>query len=375
MKRNAIRRKKCGIGVTKAIRNRRGCRKKHIFSCRQGQNSNSKRKDDMPNVLVTSREVARFEDRYRDVLEDADLHPVYPAPGPANQPTEAEHRAALEGVEAVIAGSEPYTAKLFDEFRRLRVVARVGVGYDSIDVPAATHRGVAVTIAPNTNHGSVAEHAFALMLGLTRHLSVRHEAVRGGAWPLHMSQPLRGRTLGLAGLGRIGKAVALRAAAFEMRILAFELAPDQVFCAANNVTLVKFDHLLAESDFLSLHLPFVPATRHLINRETLARMKPGAVLINTSRGGLVCEADLVEALRNGPLAGAGLDVFEREPPLPDNPLIGLKNVLLTPHAAGVDILSLGDMARSAAQAVASLRRGEWPTEKVINPDVRPLFKW
>ena len=329
----------------------------------------------MANVLITSREVARFKDRFVDVLEGAGFTPTFRPPGELNQPNDDELRAALVGIDAVLAGSEPYTARLFDDFPKLRVVARVGVGYDAVDLSAATARGVAVTIAPNTNQGSVAEHAFALILGLTRHLPVRHEAVRHGSWPLMMSRPLRGQTLGMAGLGRIGKAVATRAAAFEMRLLAYDPFPDRAFCSSHGISLVPFDQLLAESDVLSLHLPSTPETRHLINRDTLAKMKTGALLVNTSRGGLVCEADLVEALRGGRLGGAGLDVFETEPPLIDNPLFGLKNVVLTPHAAGVDILSLGDMARSAAEAVASLRRGEWPAEKVVNPDVKPKFKW
>src|SRR5207248_11180627 len=126
---------------------------------------------------------------------------------------------------------------------------------------------------------------------------------------------------------------------------------------------------------LSLHLPLTVETRHVINRATLAKMKPGAVLVNTSRGGLVCEADLVPALREGRLAGAALDVFEVEPMTTDNPLRTLPNVVLTPHAAGVDTQSLHDMARSAAEAVASLRRGEWPAEKVVNPEVKAVFRW
>jgi phosphoglycerate dehydrogenase-like enzyme len=329
----------------------------------------------MPRVLISPREVARFADRFRDALEGAGLEVVVLPPADANLPTEAELLAALAKVEAVVAGSEAYTPRVFAANPQLRVVARVGVGYDSVDVAAATAAGVAVTIAPNTNQGSVAEHTFALMLGFTRHIPARHAALAAGGWNRLMSLPLRGRTLGLAGLGRIGKAVATRAAAFEMRVLAYDPFPDAAFCAANGVTLVPFERLLAESDFLSLHLPLSPQTKHLINRDTLAKMKPGAVLVNTSRGGLVREADLVPALREGRLAGATLDVFEEEPMPADHPLRTLSNVVLTPHAAGVDVQSLHDMARSAAEAVASLRRGEWPTEKVVNPEVRAAFRW
>jgi phosphoglycerate dehydrogenase-like enzyme len=329
----------------------------------------------MPRVLISPREVARFADRFRDALEGAGLELVVLPPAEANQPTEAELLAALRGVEAVVAGSELYSAAVLTANPQLRVIARVGVGYDAIDVAAATASGVAVTIAPNTNQGSVAEHTFALLLGFTRHVPARHAALAAGGWNRLMSLPLRGRTLGLAGLGRIGKAVAARAAAFEMRVLAYDPCPDAAYCAAHGVTLVPFDRLLAESDFLSLHLPLTPASRHLINRDTLARMKPGAVLVNTSRGGLVSEADLVPALREGRLAGAALDVFEEEPLPAAHPLRALPNVVLTPHSAGVDVQSLHDMARSAAEAVASLRRGEWPAEKVVNPEVRAAFRW
>ena len=209
----------------------------------------------MPRVLISPREVARFADRFRDALEGAGLEVVVLPPADANLPTEAELLAALAKVEAVVAGSEAYTPWVFAANPQLRVVARVGVGYDSVDVAAATAAGVAVTIAPNTNQGSVAEHTFALMLGFTRHIPARHAALAAGGWNRLMSLPLRGRTLGLAGLGRIGKAVATRAAAFEMRVLAYDPFPDAAFCAANGVTLVPFERLLAESDFLSLHLP------------------------------------------------------------------------------------------------------------------------
>lgn len=329
----------------------------------------------MPKVLIVPREVARFADRFRAPLDAAGLEVVFLPPADANLPDEHELLAALYDVEATIAGSEPYNRRVFAAHPQLRVVARVGVGYDAVDLAAATNAGAAVCIAPGTNQGSVAEHAFALMLGLTRHIPARHTSLASGGWPRLMSVPLRGRTLGLAGLGRIGKAVATRAAAFDMKVMAYDPIPDREFCERHGIALVSFDRLLAESDFLSLHLPLTPDTRHVINRATLARMKPDAVLVNTSRGGLVCEADLVAALQSGRLGGAALDVFEDEPTPAANPLRTLPNVILTPHAAGVDVRSLEDMARSAAEAVAALREGIWPDEKVVNPDVRPSFRW
>jgi phosphoglycerate dehydrogenase-like enzyme len=186
---------------------------------------------------------------------------------------------------------------------------------------------------------------------------------------------LRGRTLGIAGLGRIGKAVAVRGAAFGMPLVAYEPLPDMSFVEQYQVKLVPFERLLAESDFLSLHVPLTESSRYLINRHTLALMKPTAYLINTARGGLVCEADLLEALTSKRLAGAGLDVFEQEPPQTVIPLFELDNVVLTAHNAGVDVQSMDDMAVSAAEAIVALSRGEWPVEKIVNPEVRAQFRW
>lgn len=329
----------------------------------------------MPKVLIGSRECAQVEGRFADVLAAAGLDFCYPPTAEVNQLTETELIDSLHGVVATVAGSEPYTPRVFAAHPQLKVIARVGVGFDAVHLPSATSSGVCVTIAPNTNHGSVAEHTFALMLGFTRHLPARHAVIAAGGWPRHMGLPLRGRTLGLAGLGRIGKAVAVRAVAFEMKVIAYDPFPDAVFCEKHGIKLVSLDQLLTESDFLSLHLPLTPETRHTMNANAFAKMKPGAVLVNTSRGGLVREVDLIEALNGGRLAGAALDVFEQEPLAIDSPLRTMPNVVLTPHAAGVDIQSLGDMARSAAEAVAALKRGEWPAEKVVNAGVRERFRW
>ena len=159
-----------------------------------------------------------------------------------------------------------------------------------------------------------------------------------------------------------------------MRLLAYEPFPDQQFVKEQGVALVPFDRLLAESDYLTLHLPLTPEAKHLINRKTLAQMKPTAYLVNTARGGLVCEADLLDALRSGRIAGAALDVFEQEPP-GYNPLFELDTVVLSAHTAGVDLQSRDDMALQAARAIATLSRGEWPTLEVVNQEIRPRFRW
>ncbi len=326
----------------------------------------------MPKVLVTPATLAGLDTPYLQVLSQGGFEPVFPSV--VRQLTEDEIFEALADFPAVIAGSEPYTRRVLEAHPRLRVIARAGVGYDAVDVPAATERGIAVTITPGTNQDSVAEHTFALMLALAKDLVNQHQGTRAGHWPRQSNQPLRGRTLGIVGLGRIGKAVAVRGQAFAMRLLAYEPYPDAAFVKHHGITLVPLEQLLRESDYVSLHTPLTEQSRHLINRRTLALMKPSAYLINTARGGLVNEADLIEALRGRKIAGAGLDVFEEEPP-GITPLLELDNVVVTPHTAGVDVQSRDDMALSAARAVVALSKGEWPAEQVVNPEVRARFRW
>ncbi len=326
----------------------------------------------MPKVLIAPMTLTKVQGPFRQALLDAGFELV---PSRVDQQmVEDELLAALDGIDAALAGSEPYSARVIAARPQLRVIARVGVGYDAVDVPAATAHGIVVTTTPGANHDSVAEHTFTLLLGLSREIVSQHLGVKCGGWPRKTTLPLRGASLGIAGLGRIGKAVALRGEAFGMKLLAYDPYPDHAFASAHGITLMPFERLLAEADFLSLHLPVTAETHHLINRETLKRMKPTAFLVNTARGALINEADLFEALRGGRLAGAGLDVFEQEPP-GKSPLFDLDNVLLTPHGAGTDRKSRDDMALSAAQAIVSLSRGEWPAEKIVNPGVRSAFRW
>jgi phosphoglycerate dehydrogenase-like enzyme len=187
--------------------------------------------------------------------------------------------------------------------------------------------------------------------------------------------PLRGRTLGLVGLGRIGKAVAVRAAAFRMRLMAHELAPDADFVRQHQITLLPLDKLLAESDFVSLHVPLANDTRRLIDEQALRLMKPTAFLINTSRGDVVCEEALVRALQERRIAGAGLDVFTQEPLSANSPLLRLENVVCTAHTAGTDSQALDDMALLAAQSIVALSQGQWPAGQVVNPESRAAFRW
>ena len=326
----------------------------------------------MDKVLIAPMTLAGLDGAFVKVLREAGFELVYPNLG--WQLSEDELMRFLPGIKGALAGSEPYTQRVLAAYPQLRVIARAGVGYDAVDVPAATRHGVAVAITPGTNEGSVAEHTFCLILGLAKNIISQHLGVKSGGWPRGANLPLRGKILGIAGLGRIGKAVALRGQAFGMKLLAYDPVPDSAFAQHHQITMVSFEQLLSESDYLTLHLPFNAESRNLINRKTLARMKPSAFLINTARGPVINEADLLDALKNKRLAGAGLDVYEQEPP-GKHPLFELDNVLLTPHAAGTDIQSRDDMALSAANAIVSLARGEWPAEKIVNPEVRAHFRW
>lgn len=328
-------------------------------------------------VLVAPAPLKEIDHVYGPILRGADLTIEYPPRDHIEtelQMSEEELLAQLPGCVASLAGSEPYTRAVIARAAPagLKVIARAGVGYDAIDLQAATDHGVAVCFAPGTNQEAVAEHAFALLLSLIRNVPRQDAAIRRGEWPRKVVGFARTTTLGIVGLGRIGKAMATRANAFGFTVLAAEIAPDVGFCEANRVALVPIEELLKRSDVVTLHVPKTPLTRNLIRRETLELMKPTAFVINTSRGGVVHEGDLYEALKSKRIAGAGLDVFEKEPP-GANPLFTLDNVILTAHTAGVDRKSREDMARVPAQAIVKLLAGEWPEEWVVNPSVKERF--
>lgn len=327
----------------------------------------------MPKVLIGPAPLAKLQGDFLTVLAGAGFDLVYPKR--AVQMVESELMDILPGIPASVAGSEPYTRAVFAANPQLKVVARVGVGYDAVDVQAATDHGVVVTIAPGTNQDAVAEHCFMLILTLAKNLMFQHPLIREGKWPRQANRPLRGKTLGLVGLGRIGKAMTTRAHVFGMKVIAYDPFADAAFAAANNVAIVSLDDLLRQADYVSLHLPATAETHKLIDRQKLGLMKPDAFLINSARGAVVDEVALYEALRDKKIAGAGLDVFDEEPPAADNPILKLDNVVMTAHTAGVDTQSRDDMARKAAECVAAISRGEWPAECIVNPEVKAKFKW
>ncbi len=280
------------------------------------------------------------------------------------------------GVNALLAGGEHLTAKVFAAVPELRVVARAGVGFDRVDVPAATKHKVVVTITPTANHAAVAEHTLALMFGVARGVALNDRVLRSGQWIRRTLKPVRGRTIGIVGLGRIGRSTAKRCVGLEMKVIAHELYPDKEFVKQHGIELVDFQTLLARSDFVSLHCPLNDETRGLMNAAAFGRMKPGSVFLNTARGGLVVEADLIAALQSGHLGGAGLDVFEQEPTDPGNPLFKMDNVVVCPHLGGGDVQSIADMGAEAARSIVSLYRGQWPPEAaVLDGSLKEGWRW
>ncbi len=283
------------------------------------------------DVLVLSRKFREQSDFAREFLESRGCHLAereidYPV-------TEDALVEMIRDVDGLITGLEQITPRVFAAANRLKVVSAGGVGYDHINVEEANKRGVAVCICEGCNNYSVSELVFGMMVGLARGIYPADRAMRQGEWPRYLGFDLWGKTLGIVGLGRVGKAVALLGRAFGMRILANDISWDITFANQNGISYVPFEQILDESDFVTMHVPLTPQTHEMIDEAALSRMKNSAYLINAARGPVVKESALVEALKTHRIAGAGLDVFEIEPH-PHNPYVGLDNVIMTPHIGG-----------------------------------------
>lgn len=264
-------------------------------------------------------------------------------------------------------------ASLMDAAPKLRVISNYAVGYDNIDVAAATQRGIIVGHTPGVLTEAVADFTMALLLAAGRRVVEGERFVKAGRWKawgptLFLGRDIHGATLGLVGLGRIGGGVARRARGFAMRILYHDIARREDLERELGLIYTDFETLLRESDFVSLHVPLTEDTHHLMSKEQFALMKPTAILINTSRGPVVDQRALYEALRSGKIAGAALDVTDPEPIAPDDPLLSLDNCLIVPHMASASIATRTKMATMAAENLIAGLRGEMPPHPV-NPEV------
>jgi D-3-phosphoglycerate dehydrogenase len=283
----------------------------------------------------------------------------------------AEVLAALPNADAMIIRSATKVDRaMLDAAPVLRLIGRAGVGVDNVDLEAATDKGVVVMNAPDGNTIAAAEMAFALMLSLARQIPAAHQSLEAGKWDRKsfMGTEVHGKTLGIVGFGRIGRAIAKRARGFDMNILAYDpyISPEAPM--AMGVAAVSLEDLYARSDFITLHAVPSDETYHMINAESIAAMKHGVRIINAARGSLIDEAALAEALKAGKVAGAALDVYEEEPPAQDNPLIGLPNVIHTPHLGASTLEAQDAVAVQIAQQVLdALFNNEY--RNVVNPDV------
>jgi len=273
-------------------------------------------------------------------------------------------------VDFVLVATAKLTREMLEKAKRLRLIQHQGVGYDTTDVETAKRLGIPIGLTPEGTSIGVAEHTILLILAVYKKLVIAHNSLVKGEWLQFALRPesyeMYGKTLGLVGFGRIGREVANRAKPFDVRILYYDkyihASPDQK--ETLGVDEVSFKKLLAESDIISLHVPLTDETRGMMNHKAFKAMKHTATLINTARGGLVNERDLYEALRGRVIAGAGLDVFEKEPPSPDNPLFKLDNVILTPHiSAGTKDALIAKM-RAAFANMVRVTRGEKPINLV-----------
>ncbi len=306
----------------------------------------------------------------RDIAEGlSDLaEVVYRSPG------EADYWEALSEAVAIVAGTERIDGELLDRAPRLRLVARFGVGYDNVDVEACTRRGVYVTHTPGVLSGAVADLTWGLILALARHL-VRADRFVRERWALRRERlpfgiDLEGKTLGIIGLGRIGSEVARRAQGFGVKVIYYDVVRKPELEEAYGAEYVSLPELLQRADIVSIHVPLLPSTEHLIGERELRMMKPTALLINTSRGRVIDQKALVKAVKEGWIAGAGLDVYEEEPIPLDDPLLKLENVVLTPHIGSATRETRRRMAEVCAENVRAVLEGRRPPNLV--PEQRSL---
>lgn len=273
-----------------------------------------------------------------------------------------EQKALIADAFAVIAGTEIYDDDMLAAAPNLKLVVRFGVGTDNFDLEAMKRRGIAVGVISNNN--SVAEFAVALILGIMKNLHLFDNAVRQGQWSRFTMRELKAKTVGILGFGRIGKRLAELLSGFDVELVAYDPYMNEEDAKRLNVKPVTLDELLSSSDVVSLHIPATPETYHLINRETIAKMKDGVYLINTSRGALIDEAALKEALEAGKVAGAALDVFEKEPVTKDLTLNSLDNILLAPHVAALSVETNYNAGMTCAESVIRVFNGGTPLYSV-----------
>lgn len=271
--------------------------------------------------------------------------------------TEDELIPLLSDCDGYIAGLDQVTEKVLKACPNLKVISRYGVGYDAVDVEAAKKLGIAVCNTPGANSQAVAELAMAHILAIARRIPMLDRKTKEGGWVRSTGIELKDKTVGIVGLGAIGRALANCCSGFGMKLTAYDPFINEAYCKEHNIVIKTLDEIIEQSDVISLHLPLTPDTRHMINRETIARMKKGAIVVNASRGAIVDEEAAYEALTSGQLGGLGLDAFEIEPPA-GNKLLELDNVVVTPHTGAHTYEAVNNMQTMAVDNAIAVLCGD-----------------
>jgi len=308
-------------------------------------------------VLVTATSFKAGNPALKRLQEFADEIVLNPKGKPL---TEDELLPLVRDCDGYIAGLDFITAKVLSQCKKLKVISRYGVGVDRVDLEAAKAYGIKVCNTPGANTNAVADLAFGLILGVARKLPALDNQTRGGEWVRSTGTEIYQKTLGILGLGAIGKAVAKRALGFDMNILAYDPYLDGPYAKANNIKPASFDDIIREADVLSLHLPLLDETKNLISADVMRKMKPGAIIVNTARGGLIDEDAAYELLKSGHLGGLGLDAYAQEPP-EHSPLFELENTVFTPHTASHTREAVKNMSDMSVQnLIEAFTDGKYP---------------
>ena len=281
--------------------------------------------------------------------------------------SEEELVESIRECDALIAGVEKITGPVIQASEKLKIIAKHGAGVDNIDVKTASSRGIVVINAPGANSDAVADLTIGLFLSMARSIPFADRSVREGKWPRVVGVQLNGKVLGIIGLGQVGKKVAKRASGFDMKVLAYDVFKDEAFAQKWGITYLPLDELLAQSDFISIHIPLSPTTRRLISERELGLMKKEAFLLNISRGDIVDEEALYQVLKEGRIRGAALDVFFNEPPR-ESPLLKLDNVILTPHMGGYTLEALIETGMICVRGIVDVQEGRRP-QFAANPEI------
>ncbi len=312
----------------------------------------------MPRILITTTSFQDTPGRHHDLLAEAGFE-IERARGPLPEPEILRLVGAHDGI---ICGDDAFTRPVLSKcLPRLKVLSKYGIGVDKIDVAAATDLKIPVCYCPGVNHVTVAEHTFGLLLSLTRQIPAQDAVVKKGDWKRQTGRELAGKTMGILGLGRIGKEVTKRALAFEMKVVAFDVFWDEEFLRQHPVEKkASAEDVLQVADIVSLHMNLTDENREFVNAKRLALMRKGAYLLNCSRGALIHESDVASSLRSGHLGGYGADVVEPEPIAKTNPLLSAPNVVLTPHVASRTYESVERQAVMAAENLIRVLSGQPP---------------